>query len=208
MPPFVVTLCSMTVCRGSAYLISDGKPVPVNLKEFNFLGNGYLGSIPLPVIFTVLCLVLCIILLNRTKFGKYVYALGGNRDAARYSGINIQSVEIRVYALCGVLSALAGIILAARMYSGQPTSASGYELDAIAATVIGGTSMAGGIGAVGGTFLGALIIGILYNGMNLLKTQFYFQTIAKGIVILIAVYLDMMRHKARGKREMKQQAET
>ena len=137
------------------------------------------------------------LLLNKTKFGRHVYAVGGNREAAKFSGINIKKVEIGVYTLIGFLSAFSGIVLCARMYSGQPTVGVGFELDAIAAVVLGGTSMLGGIGKMGGTFIGVLVIGVLNNGLNLLNINSFWQLIAKGAVILLAVYMDMLKKKKR-----------
>lgn len=206
IPPFVVTLCSQTICRGAAYIFTDGKPIRIENRSFVAIGNGYIGAVPIPVIIMAVCFIICVLFLGRTTFGRYVYALGGNRDAARFSGIRTGSVESRVYIISGVLSAITGVILAARLSSGQPTSGEGYELDAIAAVVIGGTSMKGGLGALGGTILGALVIGILSNGLNLLKAQYYVQVIMKGVVILLAVYIDLMRNKIKNTKELENQA--
>jgi len=193
LPPFIVTLSTMTIIRGVAYIYSDGKPIRVLDQEFNFIGNGYIGPIPVPVIIMVLVLIICILLLSKTKFGKYVYAIGGNREAARYSGVKVERTEIIVYTISGLLAAMSGIILSARLYSGVPTSGSGAEMDAIAATVLGGTSFSGGIGTISGTIIGALIICVLSNGMNLLVIPHYYQLIIKGIVILAAIYADTLR---------------
>jgi ribose transport system permease protein len=136
-------------------------------------------------------------MLNKTQFGRHIYAVGGNREAARFSGINIKKVEIGVYTILGFLAAFSGIVLCGRMYSGQPTVGVGFELDAIAAVVLGGTSMMGGIGKMGGTALGVLVIGVLNNGLNLLNINSFWQLIAKGIVILLAVYVDILKKKKR-----------
>jgi ribose transport system permease protein len=197
MPPFIVTLCMMIMARGAAYVYTGGMPVRTIDPMFNFLGNGYIGPIPLPVIYMFVFFIIMTLLLNKTKFGRHVYALGGNEEAAKFSGINIKKVQILVYTIIGFLSSFAGIVLCARMYSGQPTVGQGFELDAIAATVLGGTSFSGGIGTIGGTLIGALVIGVLNNGLNLLNVSSFWQLIIKGMVILIAVYIDTMKKKKR-----------
>ncbi|QCX34395.1 ribose ABC transporter permease [Caloramator sp. E03] len=197
IPPFIVTLAMYNIARGAAYVYTGGMPVRTMNEQFNFIGNGYLGPIPLPVIYTLIFLVTMYILMNKTKFGRYVYAVGGNRDAARFSGINIKKIEIAVYTIIGFLSGFSGIVLCARMYSGQPTVGVGFELDAIAACVLGGTSMMGGIGKIGGTVLGVLVIGVLNNGLNLLNINSFWQLIAKGVVILLAVYVDILKKKKK-----------
>ncbi|MDR2051947.1 MAG: ABC transporter permease [Treponema sp.] len=193
--PFVVTLAMMSICRGGAYLIADGKPVPLRNDAFTELGNGYLGPIPLPVVYTLCFLFLAYLLLNRTRVGRHMYAVGGNPIAAKYSGINIIKVKIMVWTLSGFLGAFGGVILAARMSSGQPAVGIGFETDAIAAAVLGGTSMYGGVGNVGGVFIGILVIGIIANGLNLLHVNSFWQYVAKGIIILLAVYIDMYRKR-------------
>ncbi len=197
MPYFIVTLAMMQIARGAAYVYTGGNPIRTTDQDFVFLGNGYLGPIPLPIIYSLVFLVVCSLLLNKTKFGRYVYAVGGNRDAARFSGINIERVEILVYTLIGFLCGVTGVVLSARMWSGQPTVAQGWELDAIAAVVLGGTSFSGGVGKIGGTVLGALVIGVLNNGLNLLNINSFWQLIAKGLVILLAVYVDILKKKRR-----------
>lgn len=197
IPSFIVTLAMMTIARGIAYIYTDGRPLRYDDSPvFNAIGNGYVGPIPVPIVIMLICLAAISILLNRTKFGRHVYAVGGNPEAAKFSGIPIKKIEIVVFTISGVLSALSGIILAARLNSGQPIAGQGFELDAIAAVVLGGTSFAGGIGRVGGTMIGALIIGVLSNGLNLLHVSFYYQLLIKGIVIIAAVYFDMMKKKA------------
>jgi ribose transport system permease protein len=195
--PFIVTLAMMQVARGLAYVYTGGMPIRVFVDAYNFLGNGYLGPIPLPVIYSLAIFLVMCFLLYRTKFGRYVYALGGNRSAAVYSGINIGRVQITVFGLLGFLSAISGIVLCARMYSGQPTAGNGAEMDAIAAAVLGGTSMSGGIGTLGGTLIGVFVIGILNNGLNLMNIDSFWQLIVKGIVILLAVYVDTLKKKSR-----------
>ena len=192
--PFIVTLAMQSICRGFAYLIAGGQPVTLYGREdFSVIGNGLLWGIPLPVIYMVVALVLLALLLNKTKAGRHIYATGGNELAARFSGINIKRTKILVWTLSGGFAAIAGIVLAARMTSGQPAVGLGYETDAIAASVVGGTSMYGGVGSVGGMVIGVLIIGIISNGLNLLHVNSYWQYVAKGLIILLAVYIDMVR---------------
>jgi len=197
IPSFIVTLAMMTIARGVAYVYTDGRPLRYDDSPvFNAIGNGYIGPIPVPILLMLICLIAISVLLNRTKFGRHVYAVGGNPEAARFAGINIRKIEMIVFTIAGAFSALSGIILAARLNSGQPIAGQGFELDAIAAVVLGGTSFAGGIGRVGGTIIGALIIGVLSNGLNLLHVSFYYQLLIKGAVIIAAVYFDMMKKKA------------
>lgn len=195
MPPFVVTLAMQNICRGSAYLVADGKPVRLPNEEFEQIGIGYLGPVPYPVIYTLILFIITFYILNKTRLGRHIYAVGGNREAARFSGINNNRVEILVYTFSGFLAAFAGVVFAARMASGQPAVGLGYETDAVAASVLGGTSMSGGTGSVGGLVIGVLVIGILSNGLNLLGVNPFWQYVAKGIVILIAVYIDMFRKR-------------
>jgi ribose transport system permease protein len=195
--PFIVTLATMQIARGMAYVYTGGNPVSAYVDSFNAIGSGYLGPVPLPVIYTSIVFLLMCFLLYRTRFGRYVYALGGNRTASIYSGININRVQVLVYSIIGFLAAASGIVLCARMYSGQPTIGNGFELDAIAAVVLGGTSFSGGVGTLGGTLLGVFVIGILNNGLNLLNINSFWQLVIKGVVILLAVYVDIL--KKRGK---------
>lgn len=199
MPPFIVTLAMMQIARGAAYVYTDGMPIRVMVDAYNQIGIGYLGPIPLPVIYTAILFVFTAILLGKTKYGRYVYAVGGNENAARFSGINIERVKIIAHTLIGFLAAISGIVLCARMYSGQPTAGNGAEMDAIAAVVLGGTSFSGGIGKIGGTIIGVFIIGILNNGLNLLNVNSFWQLIAKGLVILLAVYIDILKKKVKTK---------
>ena len=168
-------------------------------KEWQWLGAGYIAVIPVPVIIMLIVFVLSIIIMNRTKIGRHIYAVGGNPLAARFSGINVSKVKFFVYTYSGIMAGLAGIILASRMYSGQPTAGDGAEMDAIAAVVVGGTSMSGGSGKLGGTLIGALIIGILSNGLNLMNVNSFWQTVVKGVVILLAVFLDYIRTLKKNK---------
>ena len=193
IPPFIATLGMMTAARGLALIYSDGRPITGLSEAFEFIGGGYILGIPVPIYIMVLVAVISHILLKHTKFGKYVYAIGGNQQAAIVSGINVKKYLIMVYTYAGTLAALSGIILAARLSAGQPTAGVSYELDAIASAVIGGTSQAGGIGTIPGTIIGALIMGVLNNGLVLLNVSPYLQMVLKGVVIVVAVLLDKKR---------------
>lgn len=195
IPPFIVTLATMNIAKGLAYVYTGGSPVRVVTKEWQFLGAGYIGPVPTPVIILIFVLIITAIIMNRTRIGRYMYAVGGNTQAAIFSGINVSRVKFFVYTYSGLMAGLAGIVLASRMYSGQPTAGEGAEMDAIAAVVVGGTSMAGGYGRIGGTIIGGLIIGVLNNGLNLLNVSSFWQYVVKGIVILLAVFIDYIRQK-------------
>lgn len=195
MPPFVVTLATQNIARGIVNVYANGQPISARNPVFNFLGVGYFLGIPLPVIYSFVLLAVMILILGRSKFGRQLYAVGGNEEAARFSGINIKKVKIIVYTLCGALASFSGIILAARMYSGQPTAGDGFELDAIAASVLGGVSFSGGVGKLGGTIIGVLVLGVLTIGLNLLNINSFWQYIIKGIIILLAVYLDILKKR-------------
>ena len=197
MPPFIVTLSLQGTIRGIAYVITDGRSVSCDNAVFNAIGNGYLFGIPIPIYIVAFVMIVISILLNYTRFGRRMYAVGGNITAAGFSGIHVKKIMVQVYVLSGVLSALAGIILASRMYSGQPASGQAYESDAIAAAVLGGTSFNGGIGTVGGTLIGALVIGFLTNGLNLLHISSYVQMIIKGLVIIGAVGIDILKNRKK-----------
>lgn len=197
IPPFIVTLATMNVVKGFAYVYTGGSPVRVVSKEWQFLGAGYIGPFPTPVIILGGVLIITAIIMNKTKFGRHIYAVGGNQQAAQFSGINVAKVKFGVHAFSGLMAGLAGVVLASRMYSGQPTAGDGAEMDAIAAVVVGGTSMAGGYGKIGGTIIGALIIGILNNGLNLMNINSFWQYVVKGSVILLAVYIDYFRTKKK-----------
>lgn len=194
IPAFIATLGMMTVARGFA-LIYSNKPLSQLTPEYNFIGQGAIMGVPFPVIILVVVAILAHILLNNTPFGRYIYALGGNEQAARISGINIDRVKIGVYTLAGLLSGLAGLVVSSRVGSGQPGQGVGIELDAIAAAVIGGTSLSGGIGTIWGTMVGALIIGVLDNGLILLNVDQYWITIVKGTIIVVAVIIDTRKNR-------------
>jgi ribose transport system permease protein len=177
----------MIIVRGVSYLLTGGMPVAGFPVGFLVLGQGFVGPVPVPILLVLLVYGAGAYVLNQMRFGRYLYAIGGNAEAARLSGINVNSHRIAVYMICGAMASLSGMVLMARLDSGQPTAGEGYELDAIAAVVIGGTKLTGGEGGLLGTLLGALILGVLSNGLNLLDVSPYWQYILKGSVILIAV---------------------
>lgn len=190
--PFIATLATMTIFRGATLVYTDGRPITGLSDSFTFemIGRGYVFGIPFPVIIMLGIFLILFFVLRKTVFGRKVYAIGGNEEASTLSGIKADRVKIWVYSLTGMLSVLAGIILTSRLNSAQPTAGASYELDAIAAVVIGGTSLMGGRGRIVGTLIGALIIGVLDNGLNLLNVSSFYQQIVKGGVILLAVLLD------------------
>ena len=191
---FIATLVTMTALRGVTMVYTEGRPISTGFSDgadhFAWLGTGYLFGLPVPIWLMAIVFLLAWYLLNHTRLGRYIYALGGNESATRLSGINVAWVKLAVYGLCGMLSALAGLIVTSRLSSAQPTAGMGYELDAIAAVVLGGTSLMGGKGRIMGTLIGALIIGFLNNALNLLDVSSYYQMIAKASVILLAVMID------------------
>jgi ribose transport system permease protein len=193
IPAFIVTLAMLNVARGVAYVYSGGRSTRMMNPAFTDIGSGYLWLFPLPVVYMAALIVIFVVVLNQTKFGTYIYAIGGNRESARLSGVPIKKVEIVTFIVSGVLAAFAGIVLSARMFSGQPSVGIGYELDAIAACVLGGVSMAGGVGRISGTIFGAIVIGIVSNGLNLVNVSSFWQLIVKGIIILIAVIIDSQK---------------
>ena len=194
VPAFIVTMSMMNVAKGVAYIYSGGRSIRVSNDVFTGIGTGKLfGVLPLPVVYMIVLIIIFIVVLNKTKFGTYIFAIGGNRESARLSGVPIKKVEIAVFTISGFLAAFAGIVLSARMYSGQPGVGEGYELDAIAAVALGGTSMSGGRGKIYGTLIGVLIIAVLNNGLNILGVSSYYQDVIKGFVILIAVLSDRKR---------------
>ncbi len=197
LQPFIVTMGMLSAARGLALLTTDGNPVSQLNDDFRWVGNGYILGIPVPVVLFTVLLILAWIVLNRTTFGRYVYAVGGNQKSARTSGINVLKIKILVYTLCGAMAGIAGLVLTARTGSAQTSAGTAYELDAIAAVVIGGTSMVGGIGTLVGTLFGVLIIGVMNNGLDLLGVQSYYQQIIKGALIVIAVMLDPSRKQQR-----------
>ncbi|MCX6217428.1 ABC transporter permease [Spirosoma sp.] len=197
VPPFIVTLGTMTIGRGLALIVSKGRPVSNLSDSFNFLGGGKILGIPTLIIILVILFVVCSILLKRTVLGRYIYAVGGNEQAAKASGIQLNRVKMVVYTLCGGLAALAGILLTSRITTGQPNAGTGFELDAIAAAIIGGTSTSGGTGTMTGTLIGALLIGVISNGLDLLNVTSYYQQVVMGVIIIGAVVLDSMNQMSK-----------
>lgn len=197
IPTFIVTVATMEIFRGIGYSTTDAKPIQIDDSFILMLGNSKIfGVIPVSVIIVVFLLIGFQILLSKTKFGRRAKMAGGNKVSAEYVGINTKSLQIKIFMISGVAAAIGGILLASRLYSAQPNAATGYELDAIAAAVLGGTSLSGGYGTVFGTFIGALIMGIINNGMNLIGLPYFYQQIVKGIIIIVAVYIDV-RNKRR-----------
>ena len=190
LPPFIATLGMMSVARGAALVFTGGRPISGFSDSFRWLAVGELLHIPVPVIVMLAVYLLAHFVLIKTKLGRYTYAIGGNEEATVLSGVNVRLYKSLVYGLCGMLSGLTALILTARLNSAQPIAGMMYELDAIAATVIGGTSLTGGSGTVAGTLIGALIIGVLRNGLNLLDISSFVQQIVIGAVIIVAVLLD------------------
>jgi len=190
MAPFVVTLGMMTSARGLALLLSGGRPVSNLSPAFTGIGSGDFAGIPAPTWILLTVAAVSHVFLRRMRLGRHVYAVGGNESAARASGVHVSTVKLICYTICGAMAGLAGVVLASRITTGQPNAGIGYELDAIAAVVIGGTSLNGGSGGVGGTILGALLIGVINNGLDLLNVSSYYQQVIKGLIIVGAVWLD------------------
>ncbi|ALX50253.1 ribose ABC transporter permease [Lentibacillus amyloliquefaciens] len=195
--PFIATLATMTIYRGATLVYTDGMPITGLSDSFAFemIGGGYVFGIPFPVILMLAVFLILFFVLKKTVFGRQVYAVGGNEEVSVLSGIKADRVKIWVYSLTGMLSVLAGMILTSRLNSAQPTAGEMFELDAIAAVVIGGTSLMGGRGRITGTLIGALIIGVIDNGLNLMNVSSFYQQIVKGGVILLAVLLDRKSNK-------------
>jgi ribose/xylose/arabinose/galactoside ABC-type transport system permease subunit len=195
----ITTLAMMSIARGVALAYTGGAPIYIHNEAFISLGTGYIGPIPTPVVIAAVVLFVGQYILQKTKFGRYVYATGGNQEAAITSGINVERIKITVFIISGMLSGLAGSILAGRLFSGNPTAGQGFELDVISAVVIGGTSLFGGVGSMWGTLIGALTVGIIANGLTILGVGYFYQLIAKGFIIYIAILID--RHtRAAGMR--------
>ncbi|MHA7207337.1 ABC transporter permease, partial [Burkholderia pseudomallei] len=197
VPPFVATLGMLSVARGVTYIANDGSPVANLPDDYLSLGIGRLGPLGMPVLIFAGVALACWWVLRYTTYGRYLYAVGGNEKSARTSGIGVRKVVFSVYVVSGALAGLAGMILAARTTSALPQAGVSYELDAIAAVVIGGTSLSGGQGGVVGTLFGALLIGVINNGLNLLGVSSYYQQIAKGLIIVLAVLIDVARKQQR-----------
>jgi len=199
LPPFIATLGSLSIGRGLMYIITHGVPLTPSVTDaFTFLGQGYVGFVPVPVVIMFLLMIVFSTLMRKTRFGRHVYATGGNEYAARLSGVRTARVKLLVYTLSGAISGLAGVISFSRYVSAEPASGFGSELDVIAAAVIGGASLAGGVGSVEGAIIGAALIGIISNGVVLMNINTYAQQAITGIVILIAVGLDVLRKRSKG----------
>jgi inositol transport system permease protein len=197
VPPFIVTLGTMTIGRGVALILSKGRPISELNESLNFLGNGDLFGIPIPILFLVLSYATCHILLTKTIFGRYVKAIGGNEMASYVAGVRVNRIKLYVYMISGLFAALAGILLTARINTGQPNAGLGFELDAIAAVIIGGTSTRGGKGTITGTLLGVLFIGVINNGLDLINVSAYWQQVIMGGIIILAVVLDGLYQKLK-----------
>lgn len=193
MPPIIVTLGAMIIAKGIALIYTGGYPVSGLPQSFAFFGRESIFSIPVPIILMALLYVIASIILNHTAFGRYVYAIGGNEEAARLSGIRVKRIKIMVYMISGFTAAFAGLIFSSRVMSGQPNAGVGFELDAIAAVVLGGASIAGGRGAIIGTLIGAMLLGVLSNGLNLLGISPYIQYIVKGLIIWGATFISSIK---------------
>ncbi|MBH8554723.1 ribose ABC transporter permease [Nostocaceae cyanobacterium CENA357] len=197
VPPFIVTLGSLTALRGVAFLVANGTTVINRDINFAWIGNSYVGPLPWLVIIALLTVLVSWFVLRQTVLGVQIYAVGGNDRAARLTGIKVNRVLLFVYGVSGLLAGLAGIMSASRLYSATGILGQGYELDAIAAVILGGTSFTGGIGTIGGTLLGALIIAVLNNGLTLLNMSYFWQLVVKGLVIIVAVMIDRLRRRSR-----------
>ncbi|MDR0584676.1 MAG: ABC transporter permease [Treponema sp.] len=197
IPAFIMTLAVTTIARGIVLLFTDARPITGMNPEFRFIGQGSLGFIPVSVLIMVVLFVISWIMLNKTAFGRHIFATGGNEQAAIASGVKTKSVVRKAFLFDGFMTAVAGIVMMSRLNSGQPASGVGYEFDAITAVVVGGTSLAGGSGSIIGTIIGAVIVGILNNCLNLLNVNTYVQQITKGAIILIAVIVDMLSKRSR-----------
>lgn len=194
MAPFIATLATMTIFRGATYVFTNGNPITgeklSNSFLFQFMGRGYLFGIPVPILIMIIAYLILFMVLHKMSFGRKTYALGGNEKAAFVAGVKVDRIQLIIYTISGLMASIAGVILTSRLNSAQPNAGTSYEMDAIAAVVLGGTSLSGGKGRIFGTLIGALIIGTLNNGLNLLGVSSFYQQIVKGIVIIIAVLLD------------------
>ena len=195
MPAFIVTLAMMEIPRGIALLYTNGYPMSGLPKSFAILGRGSVMGIQTPILIMFLVYIVVYIILNHMPFGRYVYAIGGNEEAVRLSGIKVEKFKMMVYVISGITTAISGIVLSSRLMSGQPNAGMGFELDAIAAVILGGTDIAGGKGHIIGTLVGALILGVLNNGLNLMGVSPYTQKVLKGAIIILAVYISSSKQK-------------
>lgn len=199
IPAFIMTLAVTTVARGTALLVTGGKPVSGMAEPYKVIGQGYVGLVPISVIILAVLFAVCWVILNKTTFGRHLFAVGGNSSAAEASGIKSKNVVRKAFLLDGMMAAIAGVLFMSRMGTAQPSAGVAYEFDAITACVVGGTSLAGGSGTVTGTLIGAIIVGIINNAQNLLGISAYWQQIVKGLIILIAVIVDVVTKRAAAK---------
>ncbi|HSG17557.1 MAG TPA: ABC transporter permease, partial [Anaerolineae bacterium] len=197
MPPFVATLSTLAIARGLTLVYTQGRPISGIDDRFIFLGSGEILGISAPVVIMAIVFVIAYAVLRSTRFGNYVYATGGNEEVSRLAGIRTSWITLSVYLISGFLAAMGGILLVARLWSAQPNAAVGWELDAIAAPVLGGVSLFGGVGSVAGTVAGAFILGILSNGLNLMGVPSFYQQVIKGVVLILAVMLDVLASRRR-----------
>jgi ribose transport system permease protein len=197
IPPFVATLAMLAIARGLTLVYTQGRPIAGLDERFIYLGTGQIMGIPVPVFIMVVVAIIAHIVTRYTPFGLHVYATGGNEEPTRLAGVSPDRIKLAVYIISGFTAALGGVLLAARLWSAQPNAAVGWELDAIAAPVIGGTSLFGGVGTIGGTVVGAFIIGVLSNGLNLMGVPSYYQQVIKGVVFILAVSLDIFTKRRR-----------
>ncbi|MCW5301024.1 ABC transporter permease [Herbaspirillum lusitanum] len=195
MPPIIVTLATMGIARGIALVATGGYPIDGLPDWFEFFGRGDVFGLQAPILIMLLVFAVMYVVLDHTPFGRYVYALGGNEEAARLSGVRVARYKLLVYAISGLCASIAGLVLTSRLMSGQPNAGVSFELDAIAAVVIGGTSISGGRGSVIGTLIGAMLLGVLNNGLNMIGVSPYVQNIIKGVIILLAIYISRERSK-------------
>lgn len=195
IPAFITTLATMQILRGIAFIYTGGNPVSVFDERFTQFGTGYVGPIPLPVVIMIVVIIFGVFITRFTRFGRHIYAVGGNSNASQWSGINVDRVKIGVFTIIGTLTGIAGLIMAARLGSGQPSAANGFEMDVIAAVILGGASLSGGRGKISGTVIGVIIIGLLANGLTLMNISTYWQQVVKGVIIVVAVLIDTQSKK-------------
>jgi len=203
MPAFITTMGTMTILRGLGFMYTQGYPIYDLAKDFKLIGQGYIGVIPTPTVILLITAVAAYILLRKTIFGRHIYAIGGNVEAARVAGIKVKSVNLMVYVISGFVCGISAVVQAARLGSGLPTIGEGFELDAIAAVVIGGAAMTGGSGNILGTILGSIILGVLSNGLSLLDVDSYVMKVISGLVVILAVLIDMIRTEMAGRTQIK-----
>lgn len=199
VPPFIGTLAVMWVAKGIALLISSGQPITGFSKQFSYIGGGSLlnGIISIPILIFIVCGIIAFVLLHKTRFGLHVFAIGGNRNAALVSGINVKRVEMASYILAGLFTSIGAIVLTARQQAGNPTTGTGYEMDAITCAIIGGASLSGGVGSIQGTIIGVMILGVISNAMTMLQIAPYSQLVVKGVLIAVAVLADVRKNRKK-----------